>query len=202
MSTGGKPIAPALRSQIRPIKRFWRNRADLNRVAFGPDDAVPCHRDRGSAKDGHCFDRIAVNRVRMAEERIACQRDRRCRQALTDEASRAPSCGPFRMGLRTRPSIPTSWFEQPRSTHGATYGFHKAGLSARSGRRACEAESSRPRRGGALPDCGQDLDHHNQRSGRPCPEGQRDVHDAQERHELPVCAGGCRAGSARSRSAC
>ncbi len=33
MSTGGKPIAPALRSQIRPIKRFWRNRADLNRVA-------------------------------------------------------------------------------------------------------------------------------------------------------------------------
>jgi salicylate hydroxylase len=38
-----------------------------------------------------------------------------------------------------------------------------------------EAESGRPRRPSALPDHREDLDHHNQRSGRPCSKGQRDI---------------------------
>jgi hypothetical protein len=48
------------------------------------------------------------------------------------------------------------------------YGFHQPGLSARPDHRGREAESSRPRRRGALPDHRADLDHYNWRSGRPC----------------------------------
>ena len=68
--------------------------------------------------------------------------------------------------------------------------------------RLAKLRASRPGGGGALPDRREDLDHDNQRAGRPCLERQRDLHDAQERHELPVCAGGCRAILAPSRSAC
>jgi cytochrome P450 len=72
-------------------------------------------------------------------------------------------------GIEDAPLYP-HLLEQPRGTRGVAYGFHKAGVSARSGHGAREAESSWPRRGGAHSDCGENLDHHNQRSGRACSE--------------------------------
>ena len=79
---------------------------------------------------------------------------------------------------------------------------HQPELPARPCRGARAPARGRTRRGGQVSDCRQDVDHHHLRAGRPRPERQRDVHNEQGRQGCRRCAGGCRDGSARWRSAC
>jgi hypothetical protein len=65
MSTGGKPIAAALRGQIRTFSADQAFLAGLCRPeshgpSSGPDEADPCHRDARSRPDGQPL-LVAIN---------------------------------------------------------------------------------------------------------------------------------------------